>query len=83
MSRARHKKGGVMVANPPVTDAYAGGDSNVVKEAKRRRHGGACEGAKPKMHLGRPGRKSGGRIGANKTPLSTAARITHTAERRD
>jgi hypothetical protein len=82
MSRARHKKGGVVVSNPPVTDAYAGGDSTVVKYAKQRKHGGRAtvDGAKPKMHLGRPGRKSGGRIGANKAPLSTAARITATAE---
>lgn len=83
MSRARFKKGGgVMVALPPVTDAYAGGNSKVAKEAKERKRGGKVEveGKKAKMHLGRPGRKVGGRIGANKMPLSTAARITSTAE---
>ena len=33
------------------------------------------EGDKPKKHYGKPGRASGGRIGANKMPLSTAAKI--------
>jgi hypothetical protein len=82
MSRARHKKGGVVVASPPVTDAYAGGNSTVAKIAKERKHGGKVEvdGKKPKMHLGRPGRKTGGRIGSNKMPLSTAARVTSSAE---
>jgi hypothetical protein len=86
----RHKvhraSGGRTVENPPVKTAYAGGSSNVVKEAMERKHGGRTkkeekhekhhvEGHKAKMHLGRPGRKTGGRIGADKAPLSTAARV--------
>lgn len=92
MSRARHKSGGKVMSDPPVTEAYAGGNSEVAKMAKERKHGGKVmkeekkekhhvEGKKTKMHMGRPGRKMGGRIGANKMPLSTAARITSTAER--
>lgn len=85
MSRARHKKSGG-AANPPVTTAYAGGNSNVAKEAQERKFGGAvknlkAEGAKAKHKLGRPGRKRGGRIGADMAPLSSAAKVSHTAER--
>lgn len=70
---ARHKKkakgGGV---------AIAGGNPEVIKEAKARKSGGKCIG---KMHggaatkrLDRPGRKRGGRVGADVAPLSTANR---------
>ena len=89
MSRSRHKmheekmkraSGGAV--------AYAGGDSNVMKEAHERKRGGKVkhegEGEKakerhdrPKRALGGPvrGRAQGGAIGANKRPLSTAATI--------
>lgn len=73
MSRARHKKAGA----PKVV--YAGAGSNVIKEAMEKKRGGACigaEGAKAKHKLGRPGRKRGGRVGADQAPLSTAARVT-------
>jgi hypothetical protein len=76
------------MSNPPVTDAYAGGDSTVAKDAKERKRGGKVkdekhhvDGKKPKMHLGRPGRKMGGRIGCDKAPLSSAAKVTSSAER--
>lgn len=73
MSRIRHRAsgGGVKV--------YAGGDSNVMKEAKERKKGGAvCEGpmAKGGMHKA-PRRARGGAVGADKRPLSSAATVKH------
>lgn len=89
MSRARHRaKGGKVVA-------YAGGDSNVMKEARERKRGGAVpsgEGDEAKerhdrvprraaggavSRLRRGGRATGGKIGADKAPLSSAARVKH------
>lgn len=69
---ARHKmkkaKGGGI--------AVAGGNPKVISEAEERKKGGKVamkmEGKKGKMRLDRPGRKSGGRVGANTSPLSTA-----------
>jgi hypothetical protein len=66
----------------------AGGESNAAKEAEEKKRGGKVmgEGEKPKMRHDRPararggqvpGRKRGGGIGANLTPLSTAARVKH------
>lgn len=79
MSRARHKMhkkasgGGVTVRG--------GGNPNVMEEAedKRRKRGGpvkhvGIEGKMAKMRLDKPGRKTGGRVGAEKTPLSGAHR---------
>lgn len=68
---ARHKKkakgGGIAVAS---------GNPRVIAEAEERKKGGKVamkmEGKKGKMRLDRPGRKSGGRVGANTSPLSTA-----------
>lgn len=81
MSRLRFKKGGAVPgeSNPPVTEAYSGGGSEVLKEAKERKFGGRlkAEGAPAKMQLGRPGRKRGGRVGADKAPLSSAATVSH------
>lgn len=78
MSKARHMKkcrasGGVV---------YSGSGSNVVKEAMEKKHGGAVkkevdkpEGKKPKARMDkRPRRASGGRVGADKSPFSSAAR---------
>jgi hypothetical protein len=60
------------------------GNPNVFKEAAERKKGGRVEratggkvvglmtGGAVKPRLDRPGRKSGGRVGANKAPLSTA-----------
>jgi hypothetical protein len=80
MSRARHKKasGGAMKIS---------GNPNVFKEAGmkkggkvKRATGGAVErklvqfytGGAVKARADRPARKSGGRVGANTSPLSTA-----------
>lgn len=85
MSRARHRAKGGAVG---MGTAYAGGDSNVAKEARERKRGGAvcAEGSAPK---GRgdmkararggavPGRKRGGSVGADKHPLSSAASVKH------
>ena len=100
MSRARFKRGGSVekdvkgrdIAHPAVTDAYTGANSEIVKLAKERKHGGRVkkeekkehhevEGKKPKMHMGRPGRKSGGRCGAEKNPLSGASKVSGNDER--
>lgn len=61
---------------------YAGGGSNVAKEAEekkkggavKRKHGGEVEGRMSKKRLDKPGRKRGGGVGADLTPLSTASR---------
>jgi len=93
-----HKKhrayGGVVDKDEPAKDAYAGGESNVRKEANEKAAGGRVgrkfggkidsgkdlgkiEGKAAKMHLGRPGRKSGGRVGADSSPLSSAAKTSN------
>lgn len=64
---------GDKVTDSAPSDVYAGGNSNVIKEAKRKR-GGKVDGGPPKKNFGRPGRKSGGRIGSDTAPLSSAAR---------
>lgn len=80
--RAHHAKGG---AAEPDHDVYAGEHSNVVKEAEEKKRGGRTgkkrgghienlEGGGRKKHrLDRPGRKRGGRAGADKTPLTSAS----------
>lgn len=62
---------------------YAGSGSNVIKSAMERKRGGAVkkdegkvEGKMSKMRLDRPGRKKGGRVGADSAPLSSAAKVT-------
>lgn len=63
---------------------YAGGDSNVLKEAEKRKRGGKVgkipamvEGKMPKHHrLDRPGRKRGGAVGADSSPMTEASRLT-------
>ena len=82
MSKLRHKNrenGG------PVKQVWnAGGEQNAAKEAEERKKGGKvgmhADGEKSKMRADRPSRAKGGRvrgegIGANLTPLSTAAKI--------
>lgn len=66
---------GKMASDESPKMTYAGGDSNVVKEAKARKKGGMCkaEGGKAAKRLDRPARKAGGKVGANERPLSTAA----------
>lgn len=76
--------GGVVDKDEAPKDVYAGRDSNVVKEADERKSGGRVkkkdmgkpEGKMSKMRLDRPGRKSGGRVGADKSPLSSAAKVS-------
>jgi hypothetical protein len=97
--------GGVEPHNPPVTEAYAGGSSNVAKEARqlkrggriieradgghveeaderktggrvKRKFGGAIAGAKAAARADRPGRKGGGRVGADTAPFSSNARAS-------
>lgn len=60
---------------------YAGGGSKVAKEAKESKTIGGLKGmpvagSAMKANLGRPGRKRGGRVGADKAPLSSAAKIS-------
>lgn len=59
----------------------AGGNKEVMDEAKERKRGGRIPAfkdggkvmsGKAKFRMDRPGRKKGGRVGANNTPLSTA-----------
>ena len=83
---ARHKRGrasgGVALKNSAPTDVYAGGSSNVLKEAREKHNKGGkamghADGAKAKMRMDRrPGRKRGGGVGSNMKPLSTAANVS-------
>ncbi len=67
------------------------GNPNVLKEAKERKKGGRVAaptksvgfmtGGAVKSRMDRPGRKRGGAVGANKTPLSTAHKATSAGER--
>lgn len=82
--KAHRAGGGVVDKDDSPKEVYAGAGSNVVKEAEERKKGGPVKakkevrmaGAKAKMRLDRPGRKSGGRVGADKSPLSSAARTS-------
>lgn len=65
--------GGIKPKDPAPTEVYAGGGSNVAKEAVKRKDGGPVHGKKSMMRLDRPGRKMGGRVGADCSPLSSAA----------
>lgn len=74
---------GKMCPEPSVTDVYGGQESNVVKEAKgaRRKRGGRVEahdmkpeGERSKERLDKKRRATGGRVGADHSPLSTAAK---------
>jgi len=72
--------------------------NNVEKEAEERKRGGKCmparkrggrvkeehrvEGKMAKMHMGRPGRKAGGRVGSDKSPLSSAHNLSPVVDHR-
>ena len=80
MSRARHQKR----AAGGKAEVYAGEGSNVLKEAMERKRGGKVEmkgeGEEAKARSDRPKRAKGGRvkgegIGADRMPLSSAAKI--------
>lgn len=87
--KARHKRaeGGKVKAY----DAQGSNVEKEVEERKRggkvdcppeRKHGGKVkeehrvEGKLAKMHMGRPGRKAGGRVGSDKSPLSSAHSVS-------
>ncbi len=56
---------------------YNAAESNVVKEAKERKKGGRDTGGRvQKAAGGRTKRASGGRSGADKSPLSSAAKMS-------
>lgn len=88
--RAEHAKGGKaespksghFAKDAAPSEVYAGKGSNVEKEAKERKHGGKAKkhvglaGHKGKMHAGRTPRKSGGKVGADSHPLSSAHKGT-------
>lgn len=81
-ARHKHKKasGGVALKESSPSDVYAGGSSNVLKEAREKHNKGGkamghAHGAKAKMRMDRPGRKRGGGVGSNMKPLSTAATV--------
>ena len=97
--RAEHKKGskvhhsdehpkeGDFAHDEAPSEVYAGAGSNVVKEAKEKKHGGRTKrkhgghvhhmgkvhGEHAKHRADRPKRKSGGKVGSNMHPLSSAA----------
>lgn len=52
--------------------AKISGNADVFKEVGMKRGGKAMHGAKAKHRLDKPGRKMGGRCGADKSPLSSA-----------
>lgn len=92
MSRARHNEkhraDGGKVEPEVKPKPYNAEGSEVEKEAEEKAHGGrakkkrggAVEGGMKKHRLDRPGRKTGGRIGADKSPLTTAAKIRPATE---
>lgn len=84
MSRHRHKaKGGgvkpnLVAGNPDVIDEAEGGDEHVKEKRSARKRGGHVEmhGHKSKHRADRPGRKRGGGVGADKSPLSSAHSVS-------
>ena len=88
MSRARHKDMGGKVEPALHPKAYNAEGSEVEKEAEEKKHGGKVkrkdgghvDGKKSMMRLDRPGRKRGGRVGADMSPLTTASKVTDAKE---
>lgn len=89
MSRARHEekraKGGGIGAMNNKMESYAGTGSATEKEAEKRKRGGGVHkgkmptmvhGSAPKHHGNRPGRKSGGSVGADSHPMTSASRLS-------
>ncbi len=79
MSRARHRKEGGRTemwvsGNPDVKKEAEGSSGNEKKKGGKvkRATGGLVEGRAPAHRLDRPGRKRGGGVGSNRSPLSTA-----------
>ncbi len=90
-SRSNRKKGGrigmVASGNPEVLAEAKDADDGVTTglkkggKAKKRKSGGmVMGGAKAATRHDRPGRKTGGAVGANRTPMSTAHSSTGGAD---
>jgi hypothetical protein len=66
-------------------ESYTAGDPDVEKEAERRARGGPVmkkgkmptmvHGSAPRHHSNRPGRKSGGSVGADSHPMTEASKL--------
>lgn len=78
----KHREGGGR------TDMKVSGNPDVFKEAEERKRGGRMKKKEHEMHPegkmarhrhDRPGRKSGGRVGSDKSPLSSAHSSGHGA----
>lgn len=74
---------GEMDKDEAPSEVYAGAGSHVASEAKEKKRGGRAmkhvghvSGHKAKARADRPARKSGGRIGCEASPFSSAARGT-------
>lgn len=92
MSRARHeeaKGGGIgdigMDGSMKGMESYTAGNPKVEKEAEKRARGGKVHkgkmprmvhGSAPMHHGNRPGRKSGGSVGADSHPMTAASRLS-------
>lgn len=85
MSKMRHKKSGGSVGNDMDGNEESKGskkaqkytpENNVESEAEKRARGGKVEGGKPKHRMDRPKRKDGGRVGSDKSPLSSAHMVS-------
>lgn len=85
MSRARHEK---MKADGGTVKPYNAQGSNVEAEAEekasggraKKKAGGMVDGDMKKKRLDRPGRKAGGRVGADKNPLTGAANVRNASD---
>ena len=75
-------KAGVAMPDAAPKVVYSGEGSGTEKAALKRKRGGSVkhvggpEGKMSKMRLDRPGRKSGGRVGCDSAPLSSAAKVS-------
>lgn len=81
-------KGHKKRANGGKAPIKVAGNPNVFKEATERKNGGKVEratggkvvglmtGGAVRPRLDRPGRKTGGRVGADKSPLSSANKVS-------
>lgn len=89
MSRARHAKGGgigIISETEKKPFSYSGTGSPTEKEALKRKSGGKVvkgnmptmvHGKAPRHHGNRPGRKAGGSVGADTSPMTHASKLTH------
>ena len=86
MKKKHHRAVGGKAKVDEMEAGYGGGDPEVVKEAEEKKKGGKVHGKKSKHRMDRrasggvvraagggvPGRKRGGRVGADTSPLSSA-----------